>query len=52
MGNVRCSASDLRLRDCSFRGWGSYNCDHSDDVGVICGECNQLIAIIYKFNFI
>ncbi|XP_062511758.1 deleted in malignant brain tumors 1 protein-like [Corticium candelabrum] len=41
MDNVRCSASDLRLRDCSFRGWGSHNCDHSDDVGVICGTASD-----------
>ncbi|XP_062511968.1 MAM and LDL-receptor class A domain-containing protein 1-like isoform X2 [Corticium candelabrum] len=36
MDDVRCSAGDLRLQHCSFRGWGSHNCDHSDDVGVIC----------------
>ena len=52
MDNVRCSASELTLQHCSFRGWGYHNCDHSDDVGVICGEWNQLITIIYKFNFI
>ena len=42
MDDVRCSASDLRLQHCSFRGWGIHNCGHSEDVGVICGECNQL----------
>ncbi|XP_062512911.1 MAM and LDL-receptor class A domain-containing protein 1-like isoform X2 [Corticium candelabrum] len=36
MDNVRCSASELTLQHCSFRGWGYHNCDHSDDVGVIC----------------
>ncbi|XP_062512309.1 MAM and LDL-receptor class A domain-containing protein 1-like isoform X2 [Corticium candelabrum] len=37
MDDVRCSASDLRLQHCSFRGWGIHNCGHSEDVGVICG---------------
>ncbi|EFJ40037.1 hypothetical protein VOLCADRAFT_100225 [Volvox carteri f. nagariensis] len=38
MDDVSCSASPTpaRLYQCSFRGWGVNNCDHSEDVGVSC----------------
>ena len=48
MDNVACSRSDLRLQDCSFDGWGNHNCDHSEDVGIICGKCNS--DSIYKIK--
>ena len=36
MDNVQCSAGDEVLDDCDFNGWGVHNCDHSDDIGVVC----------------
>lgn len=31
-----CSRSHSVLTQCDFNGWGVHNCDHSEDVGVVC----------------
>ena len=36
MDNVRCIHGEEVLDDCSFNGWGVHNCQHNDDIGVIC----------------
>ncbi|XP_078612623.1 uncharacterized protein LOC144882595 [Branchiostoma floridae x Branchiostoma japonicum] len=36
MDDVKCSGTEPSLEYCDQRGWGSHNCDHSEDVGLIC----------------
>lgn len=36
--NVRCIGNETRLTDCYHNGVGTHNCDHNDDVGVICQQ--------------
>ena len=36
LDDVACNGSELRLIDCSHAGIGFHNCDHSDDVGIVC----------------
>ena len=36
MDDVDCNAGEERLEDCTHRGWGVHNCNHRDDVGVVC----------------
>ena len=37
MDNVRCSATDKSLFNCSHLGWGRTDCSHSEDVAISCG---------------
>ena len=34
--NVGCRGTENRLSSCSASYWGSHNCYHSDDAGVVC----------------
>ena len=38
LDNVECSGLEERLENCRHREIGVHDCDHSEDVGVICGE--------------
>ena len=36
MDDVDCSYGDEVFEDCEFNDWGTNDCTHFDDVGVIC----------------
>ena len=36
LDDVVCSGKESRLDACSHAGWGDENCDHLEDVGIIC----------------
>ena len=38
LDDVRCKGIEHRLVECSHRGIEVYNCDHSQDAGVVCVE--------------
>ena len=40
MNSVECLGFENNLWDCSFDGWGSHNCRHSEDASVICEDSN------------
>lgn len=38
LDNLRCVGTERRLVDCPHNGFGSHNCNHGEDVGVICQQ--------------
>ncbi|XP_055046924.2 scavenger receptor cysteine-rich domain-containing protein DMBT1-like [Misgurnus anguillicaudatus] len=57
MDDVQCTGTELSLKGCGLLGWGTHNCDHSYDVGVICRDirlvngatqCSGRVEVLYK----
>lgn len=40
LDDLNCPSSAEIIEDCTHRGWGVHNCDHDDDVSVVCDPGN------------
>ena len=50
LDNVGCSGSESTIVNCRHNGWGSHNCEHSEDASVICSSMLSPQAI-FKVPF-
>ena len=49
LDDVSCKGSESRLIDCSHAGIGFHNCDHREDVGIICtGELTGFLHYVKR----
>ena len=46
LDDVSCSGQESRLEACSHSGWGSENCEHTEDAGVNCLEDGLFSLIV------
>lgn len=38
LDNVDCTGSEDSIINCDHNGFGVHNCDHTEDIGIICGK--------------
>ena len=44
--NVACTGTEIVLSSCRASSWGSHNCGHRDDAGVVCaGNFHKIIIV-------
>lgn len=42
LDDVNCKGTEAALSECSAKPWGSHNCVHGEDAGVVCsGKCHS-----------
>lgn len=41
LDDLACNGSETNLGQCSHNGWGSHNCTHAQDAGVVCDTGNR-----------
>uniref|UniRef100_A0A8W8MBY9 SRCR domain-containing protein n=1 Tax=Magallana gigas TaxID=29159 RepID=A0A8W8MBY9_MAGGI len=62
LDNVKCSGSETSIQECKHKGWGSHDCQHSEDVSINCLPPNVSVSekvmqkspqawLMYRYQF-
>ncbi|XP_033097344.1 deleted in malignant brain tumors 1 protein-like [Anneissia japonica] len=43
LDNVGCTGSENTISECSHNGWGVHNCNHGEDIGIVCYGAIRLV---------
>nr|XP_034316959.1 deleted in malignant brain tumors 1 protein-like isoform X6 [Crassostrea gigas] len=46
LDDVNCKGSETSIEKCSHRPWGSHNCNHGDDVSIICLPSDVAVRLV------
>lgn len=46
LDDLACVGTEASLEECGHRGYYSHNCEHSEDVGVVCNVCKNYFCFI------
>ena len=47
LNELNCIGTESNIGHCSHTGWGSHDCDHSEDAGIVCAVPNGNFALVY-----
>ena len=46
LDDLHCQGTESNIVQCRNKGWGINNCDHTEDVGVVCNSSKYIKVII------
>ena len=52
LDDVDCDGSETNITNCDHRGWGTHNCNHNEDVSIICRNISGKISFRFVVDIL